>query len=628
ETFKSLLVSLCISDRGVGFLIQPLYVAYLTMEITKNTYAIPHSLLVFASFFGVFAITVDRFLAIHLHNLRYPKLVTHKRVVAVVISFWVFSVIACFWYESISVFLVMSVVCIITTGLLYCKICAAVRHHTTRFALSNSEWRHGKYNAARLRKTAVATFYMYILFFFSAAPFLYISLTLFCTTTISITIIKHWFNEHNLISIASVKSRHCSSTLQRQKIYKSSALPKPISLSFLHKIEHGAVTRSNSHPQFSRSPLVTPGTMIPLLARTQARLTNYCAGLCFKSLASNFFYGEQVPSFMSRDSFVTVTKTEGRYQSFAPVCLMTRHLMKLVFRPLFMASAEDLNFTFVVINCFFNAFLSFTAIVLNIITMQALRKTSSLPKTLKTLLLSLAVSDLGIGLLVQPLYVAILVMKIKQNTNSTAYDTVNEAYLIQGKTLASASHFGVLALAVDRFLAIYLHLRYQELVTHKRVVAVVISVWVFSASISVLHQLYDYDIMPAVIVVVCVVTTGLLYCKIYASVRHHANQIHALQVQQATQNEDMANAARLKKSSLATFYVYLVYLVCYLPLSCVVFAAKTNGETPLLSHLSYLTFTLVYLNSSLNPLIYCWKMRHIRQTVMDILRNIFAIGPH
>ena len=289
-----------------------------------------------------------------------------------------------------------------------------------------------------------------------------------------------------------------------------------------------------------------------------------------------------------------------------------------------MANAEGLNLTLVV-NCFFNTFLSFTAIVLNIITMQALRKTSSLPKTLKTLLLSLAVSDLGVGLLVQPLYVAILVMEIKQNTNSTAYYAVNEAYLIQRKTLVFASHFGVFALTVDRFLAIHLHLRYQELVTHKRVVAVVISVWVFSASISFLHQLHNSDVMHAVILVVCVVTTGLLYCKIYAAVRHHTKQIHrdALQVQQATQNEDMANAARLKKSSLATFYVYFVYLVCYLPKFCVVFA-QTIGETPLLSHLSFFTLTLVYLNSSLNPLIYCWKMRHIRQTVLDILRNIFC----
>ena len=151
-----------------------------------------------------------------------------------------------------------------------------------------------------------------------------------------------------------------------------------------------------------------------------------------------------------------------------------------------------------------------------------------------------------------------------------------------------------------------------------------ISVWVLSASISIPSGLQDFFIGGAVIVVVCFITTRLLYCKIYAAVRNHTNQIHAQvqQVQQATQNEDMANAARLKKSSLATFYNYLVYLACYLPIACVVLA-KINGKTAL-----YFTMTLVFLNSSLNPLIYCWKMRHIRQTVMNILRNIFAIGQH
>ena len=65
-----------------------------------------------------------------------------------------------------------------------------------------------------------------------------------------------------------------------------------------------------------------------------------------------------------------------------------------------------------VASCAINAFLSFTTIVLNVITIQALRKTASLSKTLKTLLLSLAVSDLGVGLLAQPLYIATLVIEI------------------------------------------------------------------------------------------------------------------------------------------------------------------------------------------------------------------------
>ena len=286
---------------------------------------------------------------------------------------------------------------------------------------------------------------------------------------------------------------------------------------------------------------------------------------------------------------------------------------------------ESLHPTLIV-NCVANAFLSFTAIVLNVITIQALRKTPSLSRTLKTLLLNLSISDLGVGLLVQPLYVASLVMENEQNTNNIAFYVVRKAHIIQRQVFVSASFLSVFVLTVDRFLAIHLHLRYQELVTHKRVVAVVVSTWVFRASITFLRQFYSTTgSLPAIIVVVCIITIGLLYCKIYAAVRHHTNQIHVLQVQQVAQNGERLNAARQRKMAVATFYVYVVYLVCYLPVACIVFA-KTNGETVLLSRLEYFTLTLAYLNSSLNPLIYCWKMRHIRQTVMVILRNIFPSG--
>ena len=62
-----------------------------------------------------------------------------------------------------------------------------------------------------------------------------------------------------------------------------------------------------------------------------------------------------------------------------------------------------------IVNCVFNAFSAYTIIALNILTIHAMKNTSSLPKPLKTLLLSLAVSDLGVGLLAQPLYIAEMV---------------------------------------------------------------------------------------------------------------------------------------------------------------------------------------------------------------------------
>ena len=56
-----------------------------------------------------------------------------------------------------------------------------------------------------------------------------------------------------------------------------------------------------------------------------------------------------------------------------------------------------------VANCVFNSFLCYANIILNIVTIHAIRKTALLPKPLKTLLLSLAASDVGVGLLAQPL---------------------------------------------------------------------------------------------------------------------------------------------------------------------------------------------------------------------------------
>ena len=146
-----------------------------------------------------------------------------------------------------------------------------------------------------------------------------------------------------------------------------------------------------------------------------------------------------------------------------------------------MAEPEDLNLSRIA-NCVFNTFLSCTAIIFNIIAILALIKTSSLPQPLKTLLISLAVSDLGVGLLVQPLYIAGLVMMIQQNSDTQTFKITYDAFRITGSFLSYASFFGIVAVSADRFFAIHLHLRYQELVTHKRVFVVVISFSVFSVT--------------------------------------------------------------------------------------------------------------------------------------------------
>ena len=128
----------------------------------------------------------------------------------------------------------------------------------------------------------------------------------------------------------------------------------------------------------------------------------------------------------------------------------------------------------------------------------------------------------------------------------------------------------------------------------------------------------------AIIAISCLLATTLLHYRIYLAVRRHANQIsQAQQVQQTAQNGEMENAARLRKFAVGAFFVYLAFLICYLPRLCSFVVIKFSETTTTEMVWSLYTVTLVFLNSSLNPLIYCWKMRHIRHAFMETIRNIF-----
>ena len=273
-------------------------------------------------------------------------------------------------------------------------------------------------------------------------------------------------------------------------------------------------------------------------------------------------------------------------------------------------------------NSIFNCFLSYTATMLNIVSILAIRKTSLLPRTLKTLLLSLAVSDVGVGVVCQPFYTSLLIRSLQENNpGCNTYMVFN---VITGM-FALASFLGVVAVSVDRFLAIHLHLRYQELVTHKRVVAVVISIWVISIFRSSMalwasHRNLNPISITSGVVGLCVTT--VVYIRVYLTVRRHKNQIHVLQVLQVAQTGQMTNFANLIKSTISVFYVYLAYLVCYFPFLISTAMFEAYGPSITWKRYALSSFTLVFLNSSLNPVIYCWKMRHIRHAVMNILRNM------
>ena len=306
---------------------------------------------------------------------------------------------------------------------------------------------------------------------------------------------------------------------------------------------------------------------------------------------------------------------------------MAKNVSDLLNESFFGNSADVEGFrTSLVANCVFNSFLSYTTIILNILTIHAIRKTTLLPKPLRTLLLSLTASDVGVGLLAQPLFISMLVSWLKRSR----IDPISfKGLMAVMNFFCVSSLFNVVTISVDRFLAVHLHLRYQELVTHKRVLAVVISIWLLSAIISssVFCDTYIISrVIWLVIMTFCLIVVVTVYWRIYIVLKRHKNQIQSFQIQevgQGVQNGDLPSFLKVRKSAHGTFYVCIVFLICFLPsyiLSFLILCRPLNIISLYKARLY--TTTLFFLNSSFNPVMYCWKMGSIRRTLMHTMRGI------
>ena len=265
----------------------------------------------------------------------------------------------------------------------------------------------------------------------------------------------------------------------------------------------------------------------------------------------------------------------------------------------------------------------FTATFGNCIIICAFQKVSSMPPASRTLLLSVAVSDLGVGLIVQPINTAIMAKML-----------VPDLYLIcplvktwQFFTVffAGSSLLTIGAISIDRFLALYLHLRYQQIVTASRVVAVVTSIWITAFLTALFQTLTVFnDIINLTGELLVIVMASFAYITIYKIARRHHNQIFG-QAQLDNQNIQVTQLSHARKLAINSLYIYVIIIICYVPsLFISLIFAMSRTPSSLLTLFYYLGASLVLFNSSLNPLVYCWKLREVREAAVDILKNLFS----
>ena len=173
-------------------------------------------------------------------------------------------------------------------------------------------------------------------------------------------------------------------------------------------------------------------------------------------------------------------------------------------------------------------------------------------------------------------------------------------------SIASFFNIGV-AISADRLLAVQLHLRYQALGTHTRV-AVFSTLTLF---------LVPYAVLTAImsgIGTFCLLVTRAIYCKICFITRRHKRQIQQLREleAQARQNSEMRNLATIMKTAVGVLYVYFAFLVWYSPRFILLDARIIIGPNIVRTSFSLYRHTLMFFNSTLNLVIYGWRMRQTR----------------
>ena len=265
--------------------------------------------------------------------------------------------------------------------------------------------------------------------------------------------------------------------------------------------------------------------------------------------------------------------------------------------------------------------------------LNCLRKCQSIHAPTKALFCSLALSDLGVGLFAFPFFAVHCFAVAFSNVD--LFCNIQGPYAIFSSCLGSVSFLSMTALALDRFYALKFRLTYRQVITFKRTLQVLAACWIFGIAWPFTYLVNERVIFVTTIAIIscCIVITSISCIRTYLGIRHHQKQLHAQHLPAVQQNGgNQFITGRYKKSINTITFIFCLLLACYLPYFIAVgttIATVSSSDTTLAFNI---TAEIVYLHSLLNPILYCWRIKEIREEVLVVLCpcfpcQIFAVRP-
>ena len=287
--------------------------------------------------------------------------------------------------------------------------------------------------------------------------------------------------------------------------------------------------------------------------------------------------------------------------------------------PSVIMTVPDDYFGWYVFSAVLNAILAAVAFLGNALILVALTKASSLYVSARALYFSLAMSDLGVGLILQPAFVAYVIGGLTANSSLRCYARIAFGYA--SDHLIAVSYLTMTAISVDRFLALHLLMSYRTTVTLKRTVIAILVAWTVSLIIPVVRT-YSIGLSHVFILVgfiTCLAISSAANAFIYRKLHNHESEL-----QKSTKRKRSMSLVQYKRSVNVLLIVYVAHLACYLPSMAITIAMAVLPSSEWLILLANFVGTLLLANSALNPFLYCWRARAVRRPALEALEKILC----
>ena len=244
--------------------------------------------------------------------------------------------------------------------------------------------------------------------------------------------------------------------------------------------------------------------------------------------------------------------------------------------------------------------------------------TGELKTSFNYLVVNLAISDLIIGLITDPVFVD---FHVKEALMVKELMSVQWVVHVSYFFTSTVSVLSIVALAVNRYQAVRSYRLHRAQHSISRTIKVSVSLWILSLSLPLLYRVVGFFRLAFIFANAAVVVTSIVLVFVYFRVchflkRHRKTSAHI----QSSELEREKQVQREQKATNSLLMIAVAFILCSFP-SCVMVYIINLCHTCncfLIHWLRDLQFLFILINSASNQFLYAFRMRSFKRAFMTI----------